>query len=666
MTFSYLSVCSGLGGARLALDPLGARCIGEAEIEAFPSAILSHRFGANILGEALARNAAPNFGDFTKINLEELEEPVDVLIGGTPCQAFSLAGLRGGLNDERGNLTLELLRLAQRANPEFIVWENVPGVISDETDALTKFLDGLEELGYVVDIDILDAQFFGVPQRRRRVFICAQRSDAILRQRTLTSALTIAQLLVECLHLTLGVLHTQSAIGFKFSGFKNHECAHSLQRRMKLFALDSEKTAPMLLGNLGALQLLSERGPSALVLGNGSENLKNSGDTKSQKSSEEMDRWREECRSTGMLWKGILEENLRTMRLCTTSTVGGATTESRIYTCAQMVLRISRLIIQSMDSSPTFWSAALSSSTALREFIGYARSANRDLFGDLGWVSAWHDFIEQAEHTDKSLSNFGVECFGEVLPVAQGLRGNSPPCREKGEGIAPPIAARTRGGGGLGTDFDCDGGLIASHDPAVTLTARDYKGPLPEDASEDGTGRGTPIVPICFDETQITSPKNRSNPQLGDPSHPLAKSARPPTIAFPSRMSSTQCASSEELSPSLQALNPTAVAFDLRGREGGAQFEGPHDTANIRAASGGSSRSYVAERWAVRRLTPRECERLQGIPDDHTKIPWRGKPADQCPDGPRYRAIGNGWANPVVSWIGRRLAATLDRARQSA
>lgn len=188
------------------------------------------------------------------------------------------------------------------------------------------------------------------------------------------------------------------------------------------------------------------------------------------------------------------------------------------------------------------------------------------------------------------------------------------------------------------------------------------------DASEDGTGRGTPIVPVAFDTTQITSAGNFSNPRPGDPCHPLAAGAHPP-----------------------------AVAFDLRGREGGAQFEGPHDTANIRAASGGSSRSYVAQQaysimpqnsgkdykarpvdvaqpimaagptggnqggdyiatnWAVRRLTPEECEKLQGVPVGYTKIPWRGKAAELCPDGPRYKALGNSWAVPVVRWIGERL-----------
>ena len=99
-----------------------------------------------------------------------------------------------------------------------------------------------------------------------------------------------------------------------------------------------------------------------------------------------------------------------------------------------------------------------------------------------------------------------------------------------------------------------------------------------------------------------------------------------------------------------------ASAYDLRGREGGAELEGPHDTANIRAASGGSSRSYIAAQ-AVRRLTPTECERLQGFPDGWTAIPWRNKDADACPDGPRYKALGNSMAVNVMRWIGQRIDA---------
>lgn len=99
------------------------------------------------------------------------------------------------------------------------------------------------------------------------------------------------------------------------------------------------------------------------------------------------------------------------------------------------------------------------------------------------------------------------------------------------------------------------------------------------------------------------------------------------------------------------------VAHSLRGEgfdasEGGAVPEGPHDTANIRAASGGSSRSYLATPWAVRRLTPLECERLQGFPDRYTQVPYRGKPAA---DGPRYKALGNSMAVNAMEWIGARI-----------
>jgi hypothetical protein len=138
------------------------------------------------------------------------------------------------------------------------------------------------------------------------------------------------------------------------------------------------------------------------------------------------------------------------------------------------------------------------------------------------------------------------------------------------------------------------------------------------DASEDGTGRGTPLVPVAFDTTQITSASNGSNPQPGDPCHSLTHQGHPP-----------------------------AIAFNLRGREGGAMPE-PTDVASLRSASGGSSRTYVG----VRRLMPVECERLQGLAGDYTAIEYNGKPAK---DGPRYKAIGNSMAAPVLSWILRRI-----------
>lgn len=189
------------------------------------------------------------------------------------------------------------------------------------------------------------------------------------------------------------------------------------------------------------------------------------------------------------------------------------------------------------------------------------------------------------------------------------------------------------------------------------------------DASEDGMGRGTPLVPV----------------------------------AFPERMSGTQCAAAENVSPALGAVNPTAVAFAQNTRDEVRLFNGDGSIAGALAAEQGmKQQTYVAEpmvlmergrngesnleyrqdgtanapltpnggrggfgvgaiqhNWAVRRLTPTECSRLQGFPDDFTRIEWRGKPAANCPDGPRYKALGNSWAVPCGAWILARLARGL-------
>ena len=192
----------------------------------------------------------------------------------------------------------------------------------------------------------------------------------------------------------------------------------------------------------------------------------------------------------------------------------------------------------------------------------------------------------------------------QILFEPKGLQGHPKTRRKKREDIAPTLAARAGAGGGLGTDFDLDGGVISlalnakggtgrHHISSETFIAHALRAEG-FDASEDGTGRGTPLVP---------------------------------------------------------------VAFALRGREGGAMPEIEGDRVGaLRAAAGGSSRSYVAGA-GVRRLTPRECARLMGFPDDWARIPWNGKPAKECPDGPQYRSYGNSFPVDVISWIGARMAA---------
>lgn len=154
--------------------------------------------------------------------------------------------------------------------------------------------------------------------------------------------------------------------------------------------------------------------------------------------------------------------------------------------------------------------------------------------------------------------------------------------------------------------------MIASQEVIAALTASGRGVDRPgESRGQDpalrtgGGGSDKPHVlaaasqdPFVFDTTQVTHPENRCQPKPGDPSHPLAAAGHAPTLA-----------------------------------------------------------ASVGGRMVVRRLTPRECERLQGFPDDFSLIPWKGKPAVDCPDGPRYKALGNSMAVPVMRWIGRRIAA---------
>ncbi len=187
----YLSVCSGIEACTVAWESLGWKALGYSEIEEFPRSLLQHYY-PNV----------PLHGDFTLLKNESWIAETDLLVGGTPCQSFSLAGLRNSLNDDRGNLTLQFVRLAdaidnfrQTTGKESatILWENVPGVLSTDDNAFGSFLGGL--CGCDAPIEpprngwsyagvvhgkkrtaawrILDAQYFGVAQRRRRVFVLA-------------------------------------------------------------------------------------------------------------------------------------------------------------------------------------------------------------------------------------------------------------------------------------------------------------------------------------------------------------------------------------------------------------------------------------------------------------------------------------------------------------
>ncbi len=162
----YLSVCSGIEAASVAWHPLGFQATALSEIAQFPSAVLAHHYPD-----------VPNLGDMNEYRSWD-DMQFDLLVGGTPCQSFSQAGIKSGINDPRGQLMLTFLGIIERYRPRWVLWENVPGVLSTHGGRdFGSLLGGLAQLGYGWAYRVLNAKWFGVPQRRRRVFVVGHLAD---------------------------------------------------------------------------------------------------------------------------------------------------------------------------------------------------------------------------------------------------------------------------------------------------------------------------------------------------------------------------------------------------------------------------------------------------------------------------------------------------------
>ncbi len=449
-SFSFLSVCSGIEAASVAWEPLGWKACAFAEIEKFPSAVLAHHWPET-----------PNLGDMTKHNDWPDTLRPNLIVGGTPCQAFSVAGLRQGLADPRGNLTLVFLSLLAQFRPQWVVWENVPGVLSDKTGAFGAFLGGLGELGYGFAYRVLDAQYFGVPQRRRRVFVVGY----------------------------LGDWRRAAAVLFEPESLRG----------------DSPPSRQAREG--------SALGPVAGTL-----DSRHAGGFQSVQSAAA---------------NHLIPETVGT--ICADSHPGSYTGQDA-YTGRLIATAfggdIARTLSARHDSSPC---------------------ADRGMD-----VVAFYPTNRQPE-------------FGNYQNVSPAVKVGS-----GGSSGNPPAVA-----------FTTEQTPKFNHDQALTLT------------KQSPTGGG-----------------------------------QPQCVAFPL---------------DLRNGGRDPEKHDKQNRQGvGVGEDGePSHTLSTACVHG------VATSMQVRRLTPRECERLQGFPDDHTLIPWRGKMA---PDGPRYKALGNSMAVPVMRWIGERIS----------
>ena len=421
----YLSVCSGIEAATVAWHHLGWTPTAFAEVEPFPSAVLAHHYPT-----------VRNRGDMTKYQ-EWPDESVELLVGGTPCQSFSVAELRQGLKDPRGNLMLVYLGIAESYRPRWLVWENVPGVLSSNGGRdFGTFLGALVDLGYGFAFRILDAQWFGVAQRRRRVFV-----------------------------------------------------------------------------------------------------------------------------------------------------------------------------------------------------IGYLGDASR---------------------------------AAKVLFERESVCRNPAPSREKGKGITGNVADCLRSGGNGGVPSSRGEHLVASYwndptQPIDTLLARDYKGLGNQDLT---TGRL--LVSATAFEPGIAGREGNESRFTHEVTGTLRKAMGDNQTAvalYENHPNDSRVTGPHDVAPScvsrygtgggnVPLVQSTAIGTDCYN---GAITGDVAATLGTPGSSVNASGPTVMQSTAVRRLTPTECERLQGFPDSYTAIPWKKKSADQCPDGPRYKALGNSMAVPVMRWIGERI-----------
>ncbi|CAI8893883.1 DNA cytosine methyltransferase [Pseudomonas syringae] len=573
----YGSVCSGIEAATAAWHPLGMEPVWFAEIDPFPSAVLAHHYPRT-----------PNLGDMTKLGALVLAGKIDapdVLVGGTPCQAFSVAGMRQGMLDPRGALTIKYVELADavdhvrtsRNQPEsIIVWENVPGVLSDKGNAFGCFLGALagedcelqppgkrwQDAGCVygpkrtIAWRILDAQYFGLAQRRRRVFLVASaRTDfdptAVLFEREGVRRDTAPR-------RGEGQDVTGTA---PFGPALQCGCGHVFSEE---------------LGHYGCPNCEGDEGPAVSMFG------------------------------------GI-------------PAFGGHSLSGSVERSATLTAKDTRMDME----SETFLIApslrAQSQSSHRPDSEAFVVSGAPEVIGAL----TSHAFSGGAGGRPE-----GAAC-GHFLAVAGTLQANG-----KAAGSA--------------TSQDAEQGLLVVHgtqDPSVSDSLAFALG--------RNSGQENVLAFSCKDhggDVGCVAPTLRA---MGHgASHPNAGGQVAVAITQFGDRAGTLTARHDSSPCADRGMNVVSVA--LRGRDGGATAEIGNDVGNaLRASGGGGDKAHALVNSSVRRLTPTECERLQGFPDDYTLIPWRGRVRGLCPDGPRYKAIGNSKAVPVVRWIGMRIQQQL-------
>ena len=503
----YISVCSGIEAATVAWHHLGWEPAWFSEIEPFPCSVLKHHY-PNV----------PNLGDMTKWS-EWPDETIDVLVGGTPCQSFSVAGKRGGMDDHRGQLALSFSAIAAKYKPRWIVWENVPGVLSSGGGRdFGSFLGSLVKLGYGLCYRVLDAQHFGVAQRRRRVFVVGHLGD---------------------------------------------------WRRVAAVLFERES----LCGN-------PAKGGKARkeVAGNVAPSLTASNDPSRSPQSSEITQQVAAVIEAQMTANPIvlMDQGGSVMNTLTDGTVG----------------------------------------TLRREMHGHEPCVLAFAQNQLGEVRTGEVFNTINTNSNASGRNTPMVAFPANMSATQ--------CAST-EDVACNLQARNPTAVAVRTANTSANGHGVSVERAHTLDRT------------QGQAVATEVIVV-----NMGGNKGGASTTEDGTSFTLATN-EPHAIAFkPGQSANARTVGAQEgVACTVEAggggNNRQAVAIGTDCYNGSVTGE-VAATMGTHGSSSNSSGPTVMQDLQVRRLTPIECERLQGFPDNYTNVPHRGKPAA---DGPRYKALGN-------------------------
>jgi len=493
----YLSVCSGIEAATVAWHSLGWEAAGFSEIEKFPSEVLKHHY-PNVT----------NFGDMTKYKEWNLGT-IELLVGGTPCQSFSVAGLRKGLEDPRGNLMLTYCGLLDHFKPKWFVWENVPGVLSSSGGRdFGSFLGAVAELGYGWAYRVLDAQYFGVAQRRRRVFV------------------------VGC----LGDWESAAKVLFEPESLRGNPPPSRKQR---------QETAATITARFGASRNNHE-----------------------------------EC---------VVYEN--------------HPSDSRVKLMGDVCQTVTSSWGTGGGNTPFVQAIALAENTIGRQ---PQNGGNGDGFTEGGPM-----------YTLNATGVHGVAYSFDSL-ASNSMKSKNPDsgCRQvelsKTLNTTVPDPSKNQGGLGIVQAIDMYN-LTINQKTTQTLRGNgsiDHVGGVLQSQNISVQAFDTYNHSLSDVNQTIKSPQGGVNESIG-----------------------------------------TVIAPTLTTNDPSRSPQSSEVTQQVNAV-------YQAS-MAVRRLTPVECERLQGFPDNYTDIKPKGK---DTPDGPRYKALGNSMAVPVMAWIGKRIQMVEDES----